>query len=83
MALDLTREEQYALAAVAREPGYQVLLDVLEKHCQVRETELLRIDATQPDHAVLRKHAECRAGRSQFEELQREVQYHVSEVSNA
>lgn len=82
MALDLSQQERYALAALVESDGYKVLLDIMEGQCEVRETELIRLGPETSSDTVLRKHAEVRAGRLLFESIQSEVNYQVGEVRN-
>lgn len=78
--LKLSDEARGRLLGLQRGMGYQDLLDIGEKLCQMEETELLKMDRSKgvTAEAILSKQDQCRGFRLFFETLQMEVDRQVN-----
>lgn len=74
--LKLTDESRGRILALRRGPGYDDLLDIGEKLCQIAETELLQMDRSKGATAegILSKQDQCRGFRLFYELLQMEIE---------
>lgn len=74
--LEFTVQARGRLLTLANGPGYNDLLDLMERVCIIEETELLKLDRAKGATAeqVTSKQDQCRAIRTYFELMQREVQ---------
>jgi len=73
--LKISDEARGRLLALRRGPGWEELLDIGEKLCQLEETELLKMDRSKGTTAeqILSKQDQCRGFRLFFETLQIEI----------
>lgn len=74
--LKLSDESRGRILALRRGPGYDDLLDIGEKLCQIAETELLQMDRSKGATAegILSKQDQCRGFRLFYELLQMEIE---------
>jgi hypothetical protein len=75
--LALKHEDQLQLLAIRRTPGYEILLDIMEKFCVLAETELLKQKPWTEE--VQGYHAVAHAQRAYFERVQKEVEQQIGE----
>jgi hypothetical protein len=73
--LKLSGEQRGRLCGLRRSPGWEDLLDIGEKLCQLEETELLKMDraAGATLEQIGSKQDQCRGFRLLFEKLQIEM----------
>lgn len=76
--LGLKHEDRLQLLAIRRTPGYELLLDIMEKFCVLAETDLLKIKPWAPE--VEGYHAVAHAQRAYFERVQKEVEQQIAEA---
>ena len=76
--INLSHEARLHLLATRRTPGYEILLDIMEKYCVLAETELLKIKPWAEE--VAGYHAVAHAQRAYFERVQKEVEQQIAEA---
>ena len=79
MKFELSHAERMSLAGLVNHPGYQVLLDVMERE---REKEVTALLKTSPaDHnAIIGAHNTARAYAVFVERLQKTVNFEINEA---
>lgn len=74
----LTRMQQGHLYNLSEQPGYQVLLDVIEMACVEQDTNLINADPAEPEK-VLTAHMMSKAFWQIFVAIQKKVEYEREE----
>ena len=75
---NLNEGERQGLFNLVQMPGYETLLDIMERACIQQETKLINADASDEVH-VLAEHKMSKAFWQVFIAVQKEVQYQVNE----
>jgi|GEM_PF-2970961 len=74
----LTKMQQGHLYQLSEQPGYQVLLDVIEMACVEQDTKLINTDPAEPE-TVLAEHRMSKAFWQIFVAIQKKVEYEREE----
>jgi hypothetical protein len=74
----LSKMQQGHLYQLSEQPGYQVLLDVIEMACVEQDTKLINADPAQPE-TVLSEHRMSKAFWQIFVAIQKKVEYEREE----
>lgn len=74
---DLTEVERGALMQLRYTPGYQVLLDMMERACISQETKLINAEVDEPE-TILAEHRMSKAFWQVFQSMQKQVEREVA-----
>lgn len=66
------------MLATRRTPGYEIVMDIMEKYCLLAETELLKQKPWSLE--IQGYHAVAHAQRAYFERVQKEVEQQIAEA---